>query len=64
MFKEMVDQFNTVLILPSDLHDTVSTQQVDTVEMMLNEMVARKLLSGNESRYARLAMEREFKETQ
>jgi len=31
MFKEMVNQFNTELLLPSDLHDTVSTtQQVNT----------------------------------
>ena len=44
MFKEMVNQFNTEMILQSDLHDTVSiTQQVDfDGELMLNEMVARK----------------------
>ena len=49
MFKEMVNQFNTELILPSDLHDSVSmTQQLNTEQMdfdgelMLNEMVARK----------------------
>ena len=55
MFKEMVNQFNTELILPSDLHDTVSmTQHVNTEqvdfdgELMLNEMVARKLRCGNE----------------
>ena len=49
MFKEIVNQFNTELILPSDLHDTVSmTQQVNTEqvdfdgELMLNEMVGRK----------------------
>ena len=52
MFKEMVNQFNTELILPSDLHDTVSmTQQVNTEqvdfdgELMLNEMVARNFTS-------------------
>ncbi len=53
MFKEMVNRFNTELILPSDLHVTISTQQVnpeqvDTDELMINEMVARKLLCGNE----------------
>ena len=70
MFKEMVNQFNTELILPSDLHDTVSmTQQVNTEqvdfdgELMLNEMVARKLRHGNENRCARHAMERAVKET-
>ena len=49
-FKEMVNQFNTEMILQSDLHDTVSiTQQVDfDAELMLNEMVARKLRCGNE----------------
>ena len=70
MFKEMVNQFNTELILPSDLHDTVSmTQQVNTEqvdldgELLLNEMVARKLRLGNENRCARHAMERAVKET-
>jgi hypothetical protein len=70
MFKEIVNQFNTELILPSDLHDTVSmTQQVNTEqvdfdgELMLNEMVARKLRRGNENRCARHAMERAVKET-
>ena len=58
MFREVVNQFNTESILPSDLHDTVLRQQVDTGdELMLNEMVARKLLCGNENRYARHAME-------
>ena len=33
MFKEMVDQFYTELILPSELHDTVLTQQVNTDEL-------------------------------
>ena len=68
MFKEMVDQFNTELILPSELHDTVSmTQQVNNeqvdfdVELMLNEMVARILRRGNENRCARHAMERVVK---
>ena len=66
----MVNQFNTELILPSDLHDTVSmTQQVNTERvdfdgrLMLNEMVARKLRHGNENRCARHAMERAVKET-
>ena len=67
----MVYQFNTELILlPSDLHDTVSmTQQVNTEQvdfdgqLMLNEMVARKLRHGNENRCARHAMERAVKET-
>jgi len=36
---------------------------VDTDELMLNEMIARKLLCGNEKRYARHAMERAVKET-
>ena len=61
MFKEMVNQFNTELILPSDLHETVSmTQQVNTEkmdfdgELMLNEMVARKLHCGNENRCPRM----------
>ena len=70
MFREVVNQFNTELILPSDLHDTVSmTQQVNTEqvdfdgELMLNEMVARKLRRGNENRCARHAMERAVKET-
>ena len=69
MFKEMVNQLNTESILPNDLHDTVSTQQVntkqvDTDEPMLIEMVvARKLLRGNENRCARHAMERAVKET-
>ena len=66
----MVNRFNTELILPSDLHDTVSmTQQVNTEqvdfdgELMLNEMVARKLRRGNENRCARHVMERAVKET-
>ena len=66
----MVNQFKTELILPSDLHDTVSmTQQVNTEqvdldgELLLNEMVARKLRLGNENRCARHAMERAVKET-
>ena len=70
MLKEVVHQFNTELILPSDLHDTVSmTQQVNTEqvdfdgELMLNEMVARKLHLGNENKCARHAMERAVKET-
>ena len=70
MFKEMVNQSNSELILPSDLHDTVSmTQQVNTEqvdfdgELMLNEMVTRKLHHGNENRCARHAMERAVKET-
>jgi hypothetical protein len=59
MFREVVNQFNTELILPSDLHDTVLRQQVDTGDelMLVNEMVARKLLCGNENRCARHAME-------
>ena len=49
MFKEMVDQINSELILPSDLHDTVSTQQVNTDGVMLNEIVlARKLFCWNQ----------------
>ena len=66
----MVNQFNTELILPSDLHETDSmTQQVNTEqvdfdgELMLNEMVARKLRRGNENRCARHAMERAVQET-
>ena len=62
------------MIVPSALYDTVSTQQVnteqvdteqvDTDELILNEMVARrKLLCGNENKYARHAMERAVKET-
>ena len=51
MFKEIVDQFNTELIVPSELHDTVLTQQVNTDELMLNEMVERKLIRGSKSRY-------------
>ena len=55
----MVDHFNTELIIPSDLHDPVSTQQeVDTDELMLNVLEARKLLPGNENRYAKPAMDR------
>ena len=70
MFKEMVNQFNTELILPSDLHDTISmTQQVNTEqvdidgELMVNEMEAMKIFLGNENRYAQYAMERAVKET-
>jgi hypothetical protein len=36
---------------------------VDTDEVILNEMVARKLFHGNENRYARYAVERAIKET-
>ena len=66
----MVNQSNSELILPSDLHETVSmTQQVNTEqvdfdgELMLNEMVARKLRCGNENRCKRYAMERAVIET-
>ena len=57
----MVNQFSNELILLSDLHDTVSTQQVNTeqvdiAELMLNEMVAAKLLCGNENRHSRHSM--------
>ena len=66
----MVNQFNTELILPSDLHDTISmTQQLNTEqvdidgELMVNEMEAMKIFLGNENRYAQYAMERAVKET-
>jgi hypothetical protein len=36
---------------------------LDTDELILNEMVARKLLCGNENKYARHTMERAVKET-